>query len=189
MTSAVSIRSCRSVSKLMSGTAWRSSATRPETWAADALVPCIAQYWLVVPNRADPIPLPPDGRSVPGATNSGFSSKAVPREEKLAITSSSRSTVFMCAEAPTVNASDAPAGGKSTVLPGPVFPAGTVLHQTSWHDNSATNKRNPDPTNWVGSGNRTVDEMSIGHIDFIYLSDEEYQQELRARGTRQTEQQ
>jgi len=29
----------------------------------------------------------------------------------------------------------------------PVFPAGTVLHQTSWHDNSAANKRNPDPTN------------------------------------------
>ena len=25
-----------------------------------------------------------------------------------------------------------------------------------------------------GSGNRTIDEMSIGHIDFIYLSDEEY---------------
>jgi hypothetical protein len=71
----------------------------------------------------------------------------------------------------------------------PVFPAGTVLHQTSWHDNSPANKRNPDPTNWVGSGNRTIDEMSIGHIDFIYLTDEEYQQELRARQSRQTEQQ
>ena len=65
----------------------------------------------------------------------------------------------------------------------PVFPAGTVLHQTSWHDNSVANKRNPDPTNWVGSGNRTIDEMSIGHIDFIYLSDEDYQAELRARQT------
>ena len=71
----------------------------------------------------------------------------------------------------------------------PVFPAGTVLHQTSWHDNSASNKRNPDPTNWVGSGNRTIDEMSIGHIDFIYLSDEEYAQELRAQQSRQTQQQ
>ena len=71
----------------------------------------------------------------------------------------------------------------------PVFPAGTVLHQTSWHDNSAANKRNPDPTNWVGSGDRTIDEMSIGHIDFIYLTDEEYQQELRARNTRSTQQQ
>jgi hypothetical protein len=71
----------------------------------------------------------------------------------------------------------------------PVFPAGTVLHQTSWHDNSANNKRNPDPTNWVGSGNRTIDEMSIGHIDFIYLSDEDYAAELRAQQTRTTQQQ
>ena len=71
----------------------------------------------------------------------------------------------------------------------PVFPAGTVLHQTSWHDNTAANKRNPDPTNWVGSGNRTIDEMSIGHIDFIYLSDEDYQAELRSRQSGQTDQQ
>ena len=69
----------------------------------------------------------------------------------------------------------------------PVFPAGTVLRQISWHDNSANNKRNPDPTNWVGSGERTIDEMSIGHIDFVYMTDEEYQRELRARPT--TEQQ
>jgi hypothetical protein len=71
----------------------------------------------------------------------------------------------------------------------PIFPAGTTLHQSSWHDNSAANKRNPDPTNWVGSGNRTIDEMSIAHIDFIYLSDEEYQQELRSRRTQSTNQQ
>jgi hypothetical protein len=72
----------------------------------------------------------------------------------------------------------------------PVFPAGTVLHQTSWHDNSTQNKRNPDPTNWVGSGERTIDEMSIGHIDFIYLTDEEYQAELNAaRPTTQQQQQ
>jgi hypothetical protein len=38
-------------------------------------------------------------------------------------------------------------------------------------------------------GNRTIDEMSIAHIDFIYLSDEDYQTELRARQTRQTQQQ
>jgi hypothetical protein len=71
----------------------------------------------------------------------------------------------------------------------PVFPAGTVLHQTSWHDNSAANKRNPDPTNWVGGGNRTIDEMSIGHIDFIYLSDEDYAAELKAQQTRAITQQ
>jgi hypothetical protein len=71
----------------------------------------------------------------------------------------------------------------------PVFPAGTVLHQTSWHDNSPANKRNPDPANWVGSGNRTVDEMSIGHIDFIYLSDEDYAAEMQKRQVRSTDQQ
>ena len=71
----------------------------------------------------------------------------------------------------------------------PVFPAGTTLHQTSWHDNSVSNKRNPDPTNWVGSGNRTIDEMSIGHIDFIYLSDEDYAAEMRAQQTRNNTQQ
>ena len=71
----------------------------------------------------------------------------------------------------------------------PVFPAGTTLHQTSWHDNSAGTKRNPDATKWVGSGNRTIDEMSIGHIDFIYLSDEDYAAELRAQQTRSTQQQ
>jgi hypothetical protein len=56
----------------------------------------------------------------------------------------------------------------------PVFPAGTVLHQTSYHDNSAANKNNPDPNNWAGGGERTVDEMSIAHIDFIYLTPEDY---------------
>jgi hypothetical protein len=71
----------------------------------------------------------------------------------------------------------------------PVFPAGTVLHQTSWHDNTPANKRNPDPTNWVGSGNRTIDEMSIGHIDFIYLSDEDYAAEMQKRQVRSTNQQ
>jgi hypothetical protein len=69
----------------------------------------------------------------------------------------------------------------------PVFPAGTVLHQTSWHDNSSANKNNPDPTNWVGGGERTVDEMSIAHIDFIYLTEEDYQAAVRER--RQTTQQ
>ncbi len=56
----------------------------------------------------------------------------------------------------------------------PVFPAGTTLHMTSYHDNSAANKNNPDPTNWAGGGERTVDEMAIAHIDFIYLTPEDY---------------
>ncbi len=27
-----------------------------------------------------------------------------------------------------------------------LFPAGTILHTISWHDNTANNKHNPDPT-------------------------------------------
>ena len=71
----------------------------------------------------------------------------------------------------------------------PVFPAGTVLHQTSVHDNSSANKNNPDPTNWVGGGERTVDEMSIAHIDFIYLSEEDYQAARRPQPNTQQQQQ
>ena len=58
----------------------------------------------------------------------------------------------------------------------PAYPEGTVLHMTAWHDNSAANKENPDPTAFVGWGARTVDEMNIGWLDFYYISDEEYAQ-------------
>jgi hypothetical protein len=54
-----------------------------------------------------------------------------------------------------------------------------VLHQTSFHDNSSANKNNPDPGNWAGGGERTIDEMSIAHIDFIYLTDEDYQAAIK----------
>jgi hypothetical protein len=56
----------------------------------------------------------------------------------------------------------------------PAFPKGTVLHSIAYHDNSAGNKQNPDPTAFVGWGDRTVDEMNIGWLDFYYISDEEY---------------
>ena len=69
----------------------------------------------------------------------------------------------------------------------PIYPAGTVLHVISWHDNSA-NKINPDPRNWVGSGNRTIDEMGFAWISWYDLSDEEYKAELDARkGVKKTE--
>jgi len=65
----------------------------------------------------------------------------------------------------------------------PVFPAGTILHVTSWHDNSAANRHNPDPTAWVGWGNRTIDDMAIGWTNYVYLSDEEYQREVEMAAT------
>ena len=58
----------------------------------------------------------------------------------------------------------------------PAFPKGTVLHSISYHDNSAGNKENPDPTAFVGHGARTVDEMDNGWLDFYYITDEEYAQ-------------
>jgi mono/diheme cytochrome c family protein len=56
----------------------------------------------------------------------------------------------------------------------PTFPSGSTLHVTAYHDNSAANKLNPDPTAFVAWGERTVDEMNIGWMDFFYLTDEEY---------------
>ncbi len=56
----------------------------------------------------------------------------------------------------------------------PAFPKNTVLHMTAYHDNSPGNKENPDPTAFVGWGDRTVDEMNIGWLDFYYISDQEY---------------
>ena len=52
----------------------------------------------------------------------------------------------------------------------PTFPAGTVLRVTSYHDNSAANKLNPDPTAVVTWGERSVDEMAIAHIDYYETS-------------------
>jgi len=56
----------------------------------------------------------------------------------------------------------------------PIVPAGTILHVISLYDNTTGNKFNPDPTNWVGYGNRTIDEMGFSWINWYYISDEEY---------------
>jgi hypothetical protein len=63
----------------------------------------------------------------------------------------------------------------------PLLPAGTILHVIDWHDNSTRNPRNPDPRNWVGYGERTIDDMSKAWINFYYMSDEEFQAEVAAR--------
>jgi hypothetical protein len=62
----------------------------------------------------------------------------------------------------------------------PIYPAGTVLHVITWHDNSPS-KGNPDPRNWVGSGNRTIDEMGFAWITWYDYSDDEYKAEFDAR--------
>jgi hypothetical protein len=56
-----------------------------------------------------------------------------------------------------------------------VLPRGTIIHVTAWHDNTTANPNNPDPDQWVGYGERTVDEMAHAWVNVTYLSDEEYQ--------------
>jgi hypothetical protein len=67
----------------------------------------------------------------------------------------------------------------------PLLPAGTIMHVISWHDNSAANKYNPDPRNWVGFGNRTTDDMSRHWLTFYTMTEEEFKAELAERGARQ----
>jgi hypothetical protein len=56
----------------------------------------------------------------------------------------------------------------------PVLPKGTIIHVTAWYDNTRANPNNPDPDQWVGFGDRTVDEMGHAWINVNYLTDEEY---------------
>ena len=67
----------------------------------------------------------------------------------------------------------------------PLVPAGTILHTISWHDNSTGNKFNPDPRNWVGDGQRTIDEMGFAWIGWYDLTDAEYKEQLAARRAKQ----
>ena len=61
----------------------------------------------------------------------------------------------------------------------PVFPKGTVIHVTAFYDNTKANKNNPDPEQWVGYGDRTVDEMAHAWMNVVYLTDDEYNQLAR----------
>ncbi len=63
----------------------------------------------------------------------------------------------------------------------PVFPKGTVLIVTSIHDNTAGNKNNPDPRQWVIWGDRTVDEMAHLNEQLIYITEEDYQRIVEER--------
>jgi len=63
----------------------------------------------------------------------------------------------------------------------PVLPAGTIVHITAWHDNTPSNKYNPNPRNWVGYGQRTIDEMSFAWVSLFYIDENEYQERVAAR--------
>lgn len=57
----------------------------------------------------------------------------------------------------------------------PLLPKGTTLIFTAWHDNTEDNPHNPDPEQWVGWGDRTVDEMAHAWVDVTYLEQEDYE--------------
>jgi Cytochrome C oxidase, cbb3-type, subunit III len=61
----------------------------------------------------------------------------------------------------------------------PAFPKGTIIHVKAWYDNTRANKNNPDPEQWVGYGDRTVDEMAHAWMNVVYLTDAEYQEWLQ----------
>ena len=66
----------------------------------------------------------------------------------------------------------------------PVFPKGTVLLVRSVHDNTAANKNNPDPRQWVSGGDRTVDEMAHLNEQVIYITEQDYSRIIEERTKR-----
>jgi hypothetical protein len=56
----------------------------------------------------------------------------------------------------------------------PLLPAGTVLHLIALHDNTTANRGNPDPTVWVGWGNRSIDDMLQCHMDLVLCPEVRY---------------
>jgi len=70
----------------------------------------------------------------------------------------------------------------------PLLPAGSILHQVSIFDNTASNRHNPDSTVWVGYGQRSIDEMDNAHVTAVFLSDEDYNREVAKRKAKQDQQ-
>lgn len=63
----------------------------------------------------------------------------------------------------------------------PLLPKGTILKITSWYDNTAANPNNPDPNQWVGWGDRTVDEMGHAWVNITYMNEDDFQTEVKKR--------
>jgi hypothetical protein len=64
-----------------------------------------------------------------------------------------------------------------------------VIHVSAWYDNTKANKNNPDPDQWVGYGDRTVDEMAHAWMNVVYFNDDEFkalQAERKAKTAKTT---
>ena len=66
----------------------------------------------------------------------------------------------------------------------PLLPKGTILRGTGYFDTTPVNKNVADSRNWTGVGHRTMDNMSITILSGIYLTDEEFAQEMATRRER-----
>lgn len=69
----------------------------------------------------------------------------------------------------------------------PILPKGTIISVTAWHDNTVGNRNNPDPSQWVGGGDRSIDEMAHAWVNVTYLTDEDYKAELARRKAQQAQ--
>ena len=63
----------------------------------------------------------------------------------------------------------------------PLLPKGTILRITGYFNNSPSNPNVPDPRNWSGGGHRSVDQMFINLMRGVFLTDEEFAEELARR--------
>lgn len=63
----------------------------------------------------------------------------------------------------------------------PLLPKGTIVHIRGWYDNSASNRRNPEPRNWKGFGSRTIDDMFIALNRVLFFTDAEFEDQLAKR--------
>jgi hypothetical protein len=63
----------------------------------------------------------------------------------------------------------------------PLLPAGTILHTIGYHNNTTSNRFNPDPDNLITFGQRTIDDMSFAWMSWYPLSEDDYKQMVKER--------
>jgi hypothetical protein len=63
----------------------------------------------------------------------------------------------------------------------PLLPRGTVLRITATFDTSPANKNVADGRNWSGMGHRSIDQMLISLSQGVYLTDEQFAEEVAQR--------
>jgi hypothetical protein len=69
----------------------------------------------------------------------------------------------------------------------PLLPPGTVLHLVSWYNNTASNRLNNDPDNWIGYGQRSIDDMAMAWMTYYNLSEKEFEQQVAERKAKSKE--